>query len=79
MIKANIDIKNEIFQVEIDTQSDIDFMSDLSFLIYKAITKYSNNVITAKDIFNMLMKGLKESSEDGFLDLFIAINRREKH
>lgn len=79
MIKANIDIKNEIFQVEIDTQSDTDFMSDLTFLIYKAIAKYSDNIVTAKDIFNMLMKGLKESSEDGFLDLFIAINRRAKH
>lgn len=79
MIKAYIDNRENIFQVEIDTSPETDFLSELSFLIYKSIAKYSGNIITAREHFKYLMKGLKESSEDGFLDLFIAINRRDKH
>lgn len=80
MIRANIDNKNNIFEVEVDTfSSKTDFLCELSFLIYKSLTKYSGNIITAKENFNYLIKGLKESNEEGFLDLFIAINRRVKH
>lgn len=77
MIKANIDTENNSYQIETDCLVKSNFLTDLSFLVYKAIVKYSANEKDAEELFNCLLKSLKESYEEGFLDFFLDVEKKK--